>query len=278
MEKMSVLGTGLSGLVGSRVVDLLSSEFVFTNLDLTNGVNILEIETVREAVRSSSSPVVLHFAGFTDVNAAQEQNGDTSGSCYQVNVVGTRNIAQVCKEEGRHLVHISTGYVFDGTKSEPYTEEDAVHPTDWYSITKTEAENVVRELTPDATILRINFPYRTDEFPKRDVWHKIADRLKEGKTGPFFSDHFFTLTPIEWLSQVIRWSILRQPSGTFHATTDTVYTDLSLAQEVMQSLGLHLTLLESSVEEFNKTAARPYQKSLILSNTKLMEAMAALPA
>ncbi len=278
MAKTPVLGTGLSGLVGSRIVELLGNEFEFTNLDLTHGVDILNIETVRQAVQASSATTVLHFAGFTDVNAAHEQYGDTNGSCYQVNVVGTRNIAQVCKEEGKHLVHISTGYVFDGTKSEPYTEEDTVNPTDWYSITKTEAEDVVRELTPEATILRINFPYRTDEFPKRDIWHKVADALLAGKTGPFFADHLFTLTPIEWLAPVIRWSILRQPAGIFHATTDKVYSDYTLAEEVKKSLGITAELSQGSLSEYNKTAPRKYQVSLILSNKKLVEAMAAQPA
>lgn len=268
-----VLGTGLSGLVGSRLVELLSDEYEFTNLDLTNGVDILDEESVRSAVSGSPARSVLHLAAFTDVNAAQEQAGDKNGSCYKVNVTGTKNIAQACAEFDKHLIHFSTGYVFDGKKTGAYVETDAKNPTDWYSETKSIAEDVVGQIAPSATILRINFPYRSDEFPKRDIWHKLADGLKAGKTGPFFSDHYFTLTPVEWLADVIRWCLKEQPSGIFHATTDKVYTDLSLAQEVQKSLNLTGELIPSSVHEFNKTAQRPYQPSLILSNEKLKRAM-----
>jgi dTDP-4-dehydrorhamnose reductase len=243
-------------------------------LDLSEGVDILNKQSIHEKIKNSSAECVLHLAAFTDVNAAQEQNGDKSGSCWQVNVVGTQNIVEVCKELNKHLIHLSTGYVFDGQKSEAYTENDTTNPTDWYSVTKTEAEKVVQSLLPDSTILRINFPYRTDEFVKRDIWHKMADALQAGKTGPFFADHFFTLTPLEWFAQVMHWAIETRPTGIFHATTDKVYSDYTLAQEIATSLGLNpASIQKGSLTEFNKTAARPYQPSLILSNHKLQTAM-----
>lgn len=272
--KPEVLGTGLSGLVGSRIVELLSENYTFSNLDLSEGVDILDKQSIYNKIKNSSSECVLHLAAFTDVNAAQEQNGDKSGSAWQVNVVGTQNIVEVCKELNKHLIHLSTGYVFDGQKSEAYTEDDAMNPTDWYSVTKAEAEKVIQNLLPDSTILRINFPYRTDEFAKRDIWHKMSDALKAGKTGPFFADHFFTLTPIEWLAEVMRWAIETKPAGIYHATSDTVYSDYSLAQEIAKTLSIDPSVIQKgSLEEFNKTATRPYQPSLILSNHKLKTAM-----
>ncbi|MCD8526919.1 sugar nucleotide-binding protein [Candidatus Woesebacteria bacterium] len=158
-------------------------------------------------------------------------------------------------------------------KNEPYTETDPTNPVDWYSETKLKAEEVVTELTSEATILRINFPYRQDEFPKADIWHKMANALREGKTGPFFDDHFFTLTPIEWFADIVDWAITAKPAGIFHATTDTVYTDLSLATEIRDSLGLTQELTGSSVHTYNQTAERPYAPSLILSNEKLKAAL-----
>lgn len=274
-DLIPVLGTGLSGLVGSRLVELLADTYSFTNLDLTMGVDILDAQSVNTAVAASPARSLIHLAAFTDVNAAQQQAGDKNGVCYRVNVEGTRNIAQACAEHGKHLIHFSTGYVFDGQKSEPYTEEDPKNPTDWYSETKSLAEEVVQEIAPTATILRINFPFRQDEFPKRDIWHKMADGLLAGKNGPFFQDHFFTVTPVEWLADVIRWCLETHPAGIFHATTDTVYTDLTLAQEIQRSLGLSGELLGSSVHEYNQSAARPYQPSLVLANDKLKRAMQA---
>src|SRR5690606_31153536 len=122
---------------------------------------------------------------------------------------------------------ISTSYVFDGTKEGAYTEQDPTSASEWYGFTKQKAEEVVTELLPNATILRISFPYRRDEFARPDIWRKMAAALQEGKSAPFFADHHFTLTPIDWLSKVMAWALQAKPAGIFHATTDTVYTDLT---------------------------------------------------
>lgn len=268
-----ILGTGLSGLVGSSITKQLTNKYSFYNLDLTHGVDITKPASITKAVEENPGMVMLHLAGFTNVNAAQEQNGDQAGSCYQVNVEGTKNVAQVCASHDIPLIHISTGYVFDGLKAGPYQENDSVNPTDWYSITKNEAEKYLLSEHPKTTILRINFPYRQDKFPKQDIWHKMAATLQAGKNGPFFDDHYFSMTPLEWFSKIIDWMISHHPAGVFHAVTDTVYSDYSLAQTIQNNLGLNMNLQASSVHSYNKTASRPYQPSLILSNQKLKQVM-----
>ncbi len=274
MEKIPVLGTGLSGLIGTKVVEMLGDAFTFQNLDLSQGVDITNAEQVEAAVAASPATVVLHLAAFTDLNTAEKEKGDRTGLVYKVNVLGTENIARACAKHGKHLVHMSTGFVFDGTSKAPYVETDTPNPIDWYAETKLEAEQKVTEILPqNHTILRINFPYRQDEFTKPDIWHKMAGALQAGKTGPFFDDHFYTLTPIEWLCEVIRWCFTNRPLGIFHATSDTVYTDYTLAQEIQASLGLSGELLRSSLVEYNKTAERKYAESLILSSEKLKRGM-----
>lgn len=269
-----IYGTGLSGLVGTKIVDTLSDRYRFVNLDLSRGVDILDEETIEKVVQEEGpAEALIHLAAFTDANAAQEQNGDTTGSAYQVNVVGTENIARLCQKHGLHLIHVSTSYVFDGTKNDAYSEEDAPSASEWYGFTKLKAEEVVQRILPTASIFRISFPYRTDEFPKPDIWRKMVQALRNGKSGPFFSDHQFTLTPIDWFCRVIAWAIEKKPAGIFHATTDRQYTDLTLAQEIAQELGIERELQGSSVIDYNKTAARPYQVNLVLSNEKLKQAM-----
>ena len=107
-----VLGTGLSGLVGSRIVDLLSSKYSFENLDLTTGVDITNEDQVLRFAEKSSAKTIIHMAAFTDVTTAWQQNGDKNGACYKVNVIGTENIAQAAQKTGKHLIHLSTAFVF----------------------------------------------------------------------------------------------------------------------------------------------------------------------
>lgn len=115
-SKTPVMGTGLSGLVGSRIVDLLGDRYSFQNLDRTEGIDILNQEQIENIVANSAAKTMLHLAAFTDLNTAQKEAGDTSGIVYQVNVEGTRTIAAACARHGVHLIHLSTGYVFDGEK------------------------------------------------------------------------------------------------------------------------------------------------------------------
>ena len=111
---MDIVATGLSGLVGSKFSQMYAKKYTFSNLDLTNGVDITKADDVMRAIEKSSSPVVIHLAAFTDVNKAFEQTGDKTGLCYAVNVLGTQNIADACQKTGKHLIHVSTSFVFDG--------------------------------------------------------------------------------------------------------------------------------------------------------------------
>jgi dTDP-4-dehydrorhamnose reductase len=273
-EKAIVFGTGLSGLVGSAITARLSNKYEFVNLDLSRGVDILDPSSIEKVLSSYQGKVLIHLAAFTDVNAAQQQDGDKSGSCWRVNVEGTANIVKACQQHQLHLIHFSTAYVFDGQQKTPYLESDPVNPVDWYSKTKAEAEKIVSTQLPKASILRISFPYSQQLSSRLDVWDKIAQTLKDGRTGPFFKDHFFTMTPLEWLVPVVDWAIETQPAGIWHTTTDKVFSDLSLAKLIANELNLPTSSLQSSsVREYNQKAERPYQPYLVLDNQKLKKAM-----
>ena len=77
-----IIGTGLTGLVGSRVVELNQDTYTFENLDLATGVDITKADQVRGAIGESKADTVVHFAAFTNVSEAFKQTDDESGSCY----------------------------------------------------------------------------------------------------------------------------------------------------------------------------------------------------
>ena len=103
---MLIIGTGLSGLVGSRIVELLSDRHDFVDFSLDSGIDITDKSLLEKAFRKNrEARVVLHLAAFTDVDKAWEQRGDKDGLCYRVNVIGTRNIAQLCAKYNQYLIH-----------------------------------------------------------------------------------------------------------------------------------------------------------------------------
>lgn len=269
MGNMNIVGTGLSGLVGSKFVELYSNKYAISNLDLTAGVDITKEDDVVRAVEASTSPVIIHLAAFTDVNKAFEQTGDKDGVCYKVNVTGTQNIANACKKTGKHLVHVSTAFVFDGNKETRYTEDDTINPIEWYGVTKAEAEEVVQQTCSFYTILRIDQPFRRDPFVKQDTAHKLVEQLKRGSFKPF-GDHFFAPTIIEDFAQVLDYSIEKKPQGIYHATCGRKISDYEYARLINTSLNLGAVVTPGKLEDYLKTVNRPYQKNTALDSSKLM--------
>lgn len=271
MSKKALLGTGLSGLVGSKFVSLHADKYDFENMDLTNKVNILDLPSIKSFVSKSESEVIVHFAGFTDVTQAFLQTGDKKAPAYQVNVVGTQNIVKVCQEFGKHLIHISTAYVFDGKKNTPYIETDATCPIEWYGQTKTWAEEAVTKGGISYTILRIDRPYRLDSFPRPDILHKVITHLENGTLPPQFTDTSWTPTSIEKFSMILDAVIGLKPQGIYHATTEKTYSDYTFALWVKEKFHLSGEVKEGSLVEYLKASNRPYQRNCALDTTKLQK-------
>lgn len=181
--EMKIIGTGLSGLVGSRITELLSDEFEFEDISRKTGTDILDKASVLDRLRNSSAPFVIHMAAYTQVDAAEEEKDLKEQSiAWKINVEGTRNVVKACEETGKHLVHISTDMVFPGTKPLPerYKEEDPVGPVGWYATTKAEAEKIVESSMISYTLLRIAYPYRAN-YEKKNMYVSLNHFLKMAK-------------------------------------------------------------------------------------------------
>ncbi|HAU99272.1 MAG: dTDP-4-dehydrorhamnose reductase [Microgenomates group bacterium GW2011_GWF2_45_18] len=273
---MTIVGTGLSGLVGSRVVDTLGKTHFFQNMDLSVGVDITNATQVRDFLSKTDSDVVIHMAAFTDASKAWEQRGDTAGACYKVNVVGTQMIAEACDAFGKHLIHVSTAFVFDGKTEDMYEEEAPLSPIEWYGETKAKAEEVVQKICSSWTIFRIDQPFRQDPFPKLDTLHKLAMSLKAGSATPFFN-HWFAPTVIEDFAYALEWASQTKPKGIFHATVNEKVSDEDLANLINQQHNFHAEIHPSDLLEYLKKATRPYQQNTALRSDKLRQAAPHLP-
>jgi len=271
-----IIGTGLNGLVGSKLVDDFSSKYSFETLDISdpkNPVDITDFDQVLAAFSSSSAEFVVHMAAFTNVTAAWEQREDKSGLAYQVNVAGTENIAKACQETNKHLIHISTAYVFNGEKQGLYTEQDTKDPIEWYGQTKAWAEDVVQESPIDWTILRIDQPFRSDVFPREDIAHRVISGLKDGSLYPQFTNHYFGPTFIDDFAKVIDWVVRTKTKGLFHASSGEQWSDYDFAQLLNEQLDLKAEVKKGDLDQYLKTLNRPYQRNTALDCTKLEQAL-----
>lgn len=270
----AILGTGLTGLVASRFQELYQADFDFTNIDLATGIDITDQSAVETVISHSPASILIHFAAFTNVDAAHQQQGDKSGPCYQVNVLGTRHIAHACAKHHKYLIHISTNFIFDGVNppSGGYTEEDTPHPIEWYGQTKFWAEQQVRESGVKHCIARITYPFRTHFPPKLDLIRSIISKLESNSLPPMFTDHIITPTFIDDIAVALKAIVGQRPNGVFHVVGSSNLSDYDLAIQVARTFEFDESRIKpGSLEEFLTTAPRPYQKNLTTSNAKLKQ-------
>lgn len=265
-----IAATGMTGMIGRRAKERFP-ELGWEPL----GVDITDRAAVDAAVLKTSAPVVVNLAAYTDVSGARQHSGDVDGPCYQINVVGVRNLAAACAAAGKHFVQISTDYVFEGDRSAPYFEQDDgdAH-TDWYGVTKSRAESVVKESDGGWAIARLSFPYQRHSDRKTDLVRRIGEQLRAGTLPPMFSDQVITPTfsddAVDILAHIARTRAL----GVFHAVGPEWLSPHHVATRVAERLGFDPALVQSSsLQAYTDGGGRAFPRTLQLSNSATISAL-----
>ncbi len=269
-ETLKVLSTGMSGMVGRRVEELLGWKFMDMSLD--RGVDITDKTQIEEFVEANPAKVLVHMAAFTDVNKAWEERDEKDGVVYKVNVKGTQNLAEACSKRDMHMIYISTDMVFSGDKDEPYVEQDKPDPIEWYGETKALGEEKIKEIVDSYTIARIAFPFKAGREGKTDLVDKIRIGLEEGTLYPQFADMIITPTFADDIAKALDEMIGVRPVGIYHVTGSSFVSTYQLAQEVAQVFGFGKEQIKKgSLGEYMEENAdiRPYQMCLKMDNSKM---------
>ena len=266
--KTKILGTGLSGLVGNRVVELLQDKYDFEDLSLDTDVDITNKDQVDERIGASDAKVVLHMAAITDVDACEKERSDKENSLsWRVNVAGTENIVKAVKASNKRIIHISTDFVFSGLE-EKYTEESKPNPVNWYGETKYRAELVVQENLTDYVILRLAFPYRA-KFERPDVVRFFLNRFKEGKSVDAISN--WTITPgfIDDMAFVFEAFIANNKVGIYHTVGSDSMTPYEMAIAITELFGFDKTQVNAVKLEDLFAGKAPRPLKLVTDNGKI---------
>jgi len=153
---MNVLLTGANGQLGRCLVDRLqqNDRFKFTALD-RQSLDISDIDQVKAIVADTEHDIIINAAAYTGVDKAETD----VENARRVNEIGAANLAEIAKNLGVPLIHVSTDYVFDGHADKPYTETDSNGPTGVYGQTKLAGEAVIQSICPKHIILRTAWVY-----------------------------------------------------------------------------------------------------------------------
>lgn len=262
---MKILGTGLSGLVGSRIVELLCSKYEFDS----STEDITDRNIIQQRIKNSDAPLVLHLAAKTDVDGCEkDKEKGEDGDAWKINVIGTENVARACSQAQKKLIYISTDFVFDGEKGD-YAEEDLANPINWYGKTKYEGEVKIKNSGCDFIIARISYPYRARYDFKKDFVRGLIERLKNGQELKMVEDHIFTPTLIDDIAYALDVLITKKQNGIFHVTGSQMITPYDVAILISKTLGFDTSKISKiKREEFFKGRA-PRGFNLSLKNDRI---------
>ena len=237
----SIAASGLSGLVGSRLVELKSdwsfeafgiADPFYEKLKIASfeNVDITDADSVDNFLSKSSAEWVLHLAAITDVDGCErEKDRKEESLSWKVNVEGTRNVAKSCQKYSKKLILISTETVF-GDKKGPFDENEKLIDeykeggVSWYGFTKAQAEKVASEENPEVIIIRISYPYRANFKRKGDFARNIIDKFENGSIYPLYDDQYLTPTFIDDLAMGLETITNKDLNGVFHIASTDVTT------------------------------------------------------
>lgn len=226
---MRVLITGAGGQVGRELVEVFgSSDHHEVHAFDRSGLDIGDRDAVLSAITTLRPEVIVNPAAWTAVDAC-ESDPDRA---FRDNALAVRHLADGARRVGARIVHLSTDYVFDGTKNAPYVEWDSTAPTSVYGASKLAGE---RELGPDDTVVRTSW---VCGFHGGNMVKTILRLAGEHQTLSFVDDQRGHPTFAGDLARMVHRLVVDRRPGTFHVTNQGAVSWFEFAQEVLRAAGL----------------------------------------
>jgi len=193
--------------------------------------DITDTDSVRAALDAARPDVVVNSAAWVDVDAA-EANPDAA---WRVNAWGAWNVAALCAARDIPVCHVSTDYVFDGTRGTPYTEFDRTHPVNVYGASKLAGEEAIARSGAPAWVVRTQWLYGAhgNNFVKA-----ILRAAAEGKPIRAVDDQFGTPTYTLDVAEMLRDIVENAPFGIYHVNNAGGCSRYEFTRAILENAGL----------------------------------------
>lgn len=250
INAMKLLIAGAAGQLGQALIKEAAREGLEPVVTDVGELDITEAQSVERHLARYRPEVVVNAAAATRVDDL-EQEQDLA---MQVNALGPRNLAVACRRLGAKLIHISSDYVFDGTKEGPYLEWDTPRPQSVYGWSKLLGEELVRQQCPDHFIVRTAWLYG---LPGPNFITAILGKARQGQALKVVSDQRGTPTSALALAPQLLALARTEAFGTYHATCQGETTWYDFAVLILKTAGLTVPVIPCSTAEYPRPAKRP---------------------
>ncbi len=248
-------------LAVSRSEDLLPTEgYEFAQLDMTDAA------ATERLLQAFAPSVVVNAAALSVVDYC-EQHPDEA---LALNVAAPDMLARWCAANDCRLLHLSTDFVFDGTKSAPYVETDAANAVNHYGRTKRMAEVVISAVCQDYAVLRIEVVYGKPLAGQHgNIVELVKQRLSQGQNFTAAADQWRTPTWVEDIATATQALLDSNLSGVYHIAGGEQLSIAELAVRVARFFGLDATLVQPvNTADMQEATPRPRFTPLDCSKAK----------
>jgi dTDP-4-dehydrorhamnose reductase len=251
--KRILLVIGAKGMLGKDLVGVLHSSFPD---DEIVGWDIEEIDIKKEdesifKIERLRPDILIHIAAYTDVDGCERD----AERAFAVNADGTKYAALAASRCRAKLVYLSTDYVFDGNKREPYVESDLPHPLNVYGRSKLQGEQYVQELVKNALIIRTQWLYGRHG---KNFVDSILQQAKVKRALSIVNDQMGSPTCTVDLAKAISVLIQFDTQGIFHVANSDRCTWFTFGQAILNFSGMNeVKVIPVSSEELGRPAVRP---------------------
>lgn len=257
---MRIAVTGKTGQVVTSLIERAGKGVTIIPLGRPE-MDLANQATIAPALAAARADVVVSAAAYTAVDRAESE----AEAAFAINATGAGAVAAAASALGLPLIHISTDYVFDGSKSEAYWESDPVAPLGVYGASKLAGEQAVIKAAPDAVILRTAWVYSPfgANFVKtmlrlaetREELGVVADQIGNPTSALDIADAVLAM------AQRLCREPAQAPRGTFHMTGGGEASWADLAEAIFaisaECGGPSARVRRISTADYPTPAARP---------------------
>ncbi len=251
--KRILLVIGAKGMLGRDLMGILNSSF---SNDEVIGWDIEEMDIQKEdesitRIEKIRPEIVIHLAAYTDVDGCELNKK----KAFSVNAEGTKHVALAASKCRAKMVYLSTDYVFDGDKKEPYLESDSPHPLNVYGLSKLKGEQYVQEWVKDSLIVRTQWLYGPSG---KNFVTSILQQARKKAELSIVNDQIGSPTYTADLARAISELIQLDARGIFHAANSDPCTWYAFGQAILKLSGVNqVRVIPISSKELGRPAARP---------------------
>ncbi|WBA40435.1 SDR family oxidoreductase [Hymenobacter canadensis] len=277
---MRILVTGSNGLLGQKLVALLSAQPGLTLIATSRGPNklaglypqvrfvpldVTDAAQVAAVLAQEQPTHLIHTAAMTNVDECELNQQ----ACWQQNVTAVEYLVAACEAHQIHLVHLSTDFIFSG-EGGPLAEDAVPAPVNFYGASKVAAERVVQACRTPWAIVRTVLVYGVaHDYGRTNIVLWVRDSLRAKKPIKVVNDQFRTPTLAEDLAQGCWLAAQHHATGIYHISSDEMLTPYQMALRVADYFQLDASLIERvDASTFSQTAERPLRTGFIIDKAR----------